>query len=68
MHTSILEPPRTASTIVGERVPLAKAALERGLTREQLLRRIMTGQVAGGQDSRGRWYVLGTPANATAAR
>lgn len=40
----------------GDRVPLSVAALRLRLNREQLIRRIQQGEIAGGQAG-GKWFV-----------
>lgn len=40
----------------GDRVPLSAAALRLRLNREQLIRRIQRGEIAGGQEG-GKWFV-----------
>lgn len=42
-----------------ERIPVSTAALRLRLNREQLIRRIQQGEIAGGQEG-GRWYVDGS--------
>jgi len=40
------------------RVPLSVAAMRLGLDYQQCRKRLLSGQLAGGRDEFGRWYVL----------
>ena len=43
---------------MADRLSLAQAALRLGCTYDQVRRMVLRGELAGGQDEAGRWYVV----------